>query len=316
MFERYTEKARRSIFFARYEASEVGSPQIGTEHLLLGLVRESRRLLGPNPPVDSIRQWIQAHTAAAGEKISTSVDLPLNEECRHVLAWSADEADRMGHEKIATGHLLLGLMDQEGCLGAEALREHGFTADVLRDEVAKSAPDEGPAGPVRSRFAGERAWGTIASLFGPGNRKAAQIYFLAQSEARKMGSPCVETKHLLIGVLQKLSGSELFFGANPDQLRARIKPEPPRREKVTFGVIPPTDELREALGFAIEEAAQFGHKELGAGHLVLGLLRQESCEAAEIMRENGLSLEQARRAIAAAGDPGSSSSESKGSHYV
>jgi len=315
MFERYTEKARRSIFFARYEASVFGSPQIGTEHLLLGLVRESGQLLGPNPPVESIRQWIQAHGSPMHEKISTSVDLPLNEECRHALRWGAEEADKMGHEKIATGHLLLGLMDQEGCLAADALREHGVTADELRESIAQSAADEAPFS-IKSRFAGERGWGTIASLFGPGNRKAAQLYFAAQSEARKMGSPCVETKHLLSAVLQCLPPGSLLFGTKPEDLRNRIAPEPPRREKVTTGMIPPTDQLREALGFAIEEAAQLGHKELAAGHLVLGLLREESCEAAEILRSNGLSLEQVRRAVAASGDPGSSSSSSKGSHYV
>jgi ATP-dependent Clp protease ATP-binding subunit ClpA len=314
MFERYTERARRSIFFARYEACVFGSPQIGTEHLLLGLVRESRQLLGPNPPVESIRHWVQVHTAPPGEKISTSVDLPLSEECKHALRWGAEEATKLGHERIATGHLLLGLMDQEGCLAAEALREHGVTAHALREVVASSPLDEG-VGAVKSRFAGERAWGTIASLFGPGNSKAARLYFLAQGEARKMGSPCVETKHLLAAVLQTLGPDALLFGAKPDNLRARIKPEPPRREKVTGGTITPSDELRQALGYAIEEAAQLGHTELVGGHLVLGLLREESCEAAEILRENGLSLDMVRRAVAASGDPGSSS-ESKGSHYV
>ena len=71
MFERYTEKARRVIFFARYEASQFGSPYIETEHLLLGLLREDKalanRFLRSHAAMESIRKQIEAHTTHAGE---------------------------------------------------------------------------------------------------------------------------------------------------------------------------------------------------------------------------------------------------------
>jgi ATP-dependent Clp protease ATP-binding subunit ClpC len=67
MFERYTEKARRIIFFGRYEASQFGSPYIETEHLLLGLLREDKalanRFLRSHAAVESIRKQIERHTA-------------------------------------------------------------------------------------------------------------------------------------------------------------------------------------------------------------------------------------------------------------
>jgi len=95
MFERYTEKARRVIFFARYEASQFGSPYIETEHLLLGLLREDKaltnRFLRSHASVESIRKQIEAHTTIR-EKVSTSVDLPLSNECKRVLAYAAEEA--------------------------------------------------------------------------------------------------------------------------------------------------------------------------------------------------------------------------------
>ena len=90
MFERYTEKARRVIFFARYEASQFGSPYIETEHLLLGLLREDKalanRFLRSHAAVESIRKQIEGHTTIR-EKVSTSVDLPLSHECKLVLAY-------------------------------------------------------------------------------------------------------------------------------------------------------------------------------------------------------------------------------------
>jgi len=103
MFERYTEKARRVIFFARYEASQFGSPYIETEHLLLGLLREDKaltnRFLRSHASVESIRKQIEAHTTIR-EKVSTSVDLPLSNECKRVLAYAAEEAERLGHKHI------------------------------------------------------------------------------------------------------------------------------------------------------------------------------------------------------------------------
>jgi ATP-dependent Clp protease ATP-binding subunit ClpC len=122
MFERYTEKARRVIFFARYEASQFGSPCIESEHLLLGMLREDKaltnRFLGSHGAVESIRRQIEAHTTIR-EKVATSVDLPLSDECKHVLSYAAGEAEQLGHKHIGTEHLLLGLLREEKCFAAE-----------------------------------------------------------------------------------------------------------------------------------------------------------------------------------------------------
>jgi len=128
MFERYTEKARRVIFFARYEASQFGSPYIETEHLLLGLLREDKaltnRFLRSHASVESIRKQIEAHTTIR-EKVSTSVDLPLSNECKRVLAYAAEEAERLGHKHIGTEHLLLGLLRKRSALRARYCRSAG-----------------------------------------------------------------------------------------------------------------------------------------------------------------------------------------------
>jgi ATP-dependent Clp protease ATP-binding subunit ClpA len=320
MFERYTEKARRSIFFARYEASNFGSQQIGTEHLLLGLVREDRLLLEPDAPLESIRKWIETNAGPVGEKIATSVDLPLSEECKRALYAGYEEAKNFGHVHIAPGHLVLGLMDQKGCVAAAALREYGYSADTFREVVAAWAGESSGAtrsllGATNPLGVARAHWGAVMVLFSPANARARQIYFLAQGEARKMGSPCLETKHLLLALIQSKNvlgkGEEgPFFGVSRAALRERIKPEPPRREKVSAGTCVPTDELRNALTYA---RGRLGHKELGPEHLVLGLLREEASEASEILRTSGLSLDQARRAIAALRNPGY---ESEGSSYV
>ncbi len=139
MFERYTEKARHVIFFARYEASEFGVPCIETEHLLLGLLREdnalTQRFLPSLDSVESIRQRVRAVTPAR-PKISTSVDLPLSHESKRVLAYAAQESAQLNRKHLGTDHLLLGLLREEDTLAATLLLEHGLAIETVREEIA------------------------------------------------------------------------------------------------------------------------------------------------------------------------------------
>ena len=141
MFERYTEKARRVIFFGRYEASQAGSPAIEPEHLLLGLIREdphlARRLF---PTGDRAIRTIRANIAATTqirEKISTAVQLPLGPDTKRLLAYAHEESDYLQHRHIGTEHLLLGLLRDEHTHAAKALHEVGLTLEKLRDEMGR-----------------------------------------------------------------------------------------------------------------------------------------------------------------------------------
>src|SRR5689334_14607324 len=149
MFERYTERARRVIFFARYEASQFGSVTIEPEHLLLGVLREDRnavsRFLGPRAPAEDIRNEV-ASRLAAKEKVSTSVDLPLAPACKRILAYSAEEVERLRHHHIGVEHLLLGILREEGTIAAQILDARGLKLNSARDELARNPLPEEPSG--------------------------------------------------------------------------------------------------------------------------------------------------------------------------
>jgi ATP-dependent Clp protease ATP-binding subunit ClpC len=138
MFERYSEKARRVIFFARYESSQFGSPYIETEHLLLGLLRDDKALTNRflRSQVESIRKRVESQTVAR-EKTATSVDLPLSNESKRVLAYAAEEADRLANQHIGTEHLLLGLLREQKCFAAQILTERGVQLSKVREELAR-----------------------------------------------------------------------------------------------------------------------------------------------------------------------------------
>src|SRR5258708_32703904 len=144
MFERYTEKARRAVFFARYEASQFGSPYIETEHLLLGILREDKTLtntfLHSLASVESIRKQIEKRTLVR-EKVSTSVDLPLSNECKRILVYAAEEAEHLSHKFIGTRHLFLAVLREADCFAAQSLNARGISLDTAREQVGSKAPE-------------------------------------------------------------------------------------------------------------------------------------------------------------------------------
>ncbi len=161
MFERYTEMARRVIFFARYEASQYGSPYIETEHLLLGLLREDRALARWFPGESSVEPGIRTEIEGQitqRERISTSVEVPLTEECRKVLKLATEEADRLGHRHVGTEHVLVALFGVEGSLAAKLLRKRGLKPEAIREQLAKTP------GSVRVSASTEPSRRAIATL--------------------------------------------------------------------------------------------------------------------------------------------------------
>ena len=136
MFERYTQQARRVIFFARYEASQYVSLYIESQHLLLGLLREDRALtkwiLGHNNVGLEIRAEIERRITR-GEQITVSVEIPLSAECKTILSRAGEEAERLGHRTVDTGHMLIGILRLESSMAAQILTARGVKPDAVRE---------------------------------------------------------------------------------------------------------------------------------------------------------------------------------------
>ena len=142
MFERYTERARRVVFFARYEASQYGSAYIQTEHLLLGLLREDYATVRKCLPretalAENIRAEIERRITIA-ERISTSVEMPLSAESKKVLPLAAGAADRLRHRRVDTEHVLLGLLEVNTSMAAQILADRGLAAPTVREHLARA----------------------------------------------------------------------------------------------------------------------------------------------------------------------------------
>lgn len=155
MFERYTEMSRRVIFWGRYFAGQIGSPEIETEHLLLGLLRAdqrlARRFLGSPWAAEDVWQRIE-HSKSVSPKTQIDGDLPLNSACKRAMAFAKKEADQRSSQHVCTEHLLLGLLCEDKCHAAEILHERGVHLASTREELARIPHDDS----VTEEFVRER----------------------------------------------------------------------------------------------------------------------------------------------------------------
>jgi ATP-dependent Clp protease ATP-binding subunit ClpC len=156
MFEKYTERARRVLFFARYEASQFGSVNINTDHVLLGLIREGKGLTNRifahfHVSPEDLRKEIEGR-AVFREKVSTTVEIPFTNETMRVLTYAADEATRLKHDYIGTEHLLLGLLREESSPASTSLIQKGMCLDAVRDRVAELLKQGGMLAPARGAW--------------------------------------------------------------------------------------------------------------------------------------------------------------------
>jgi ATP-dependent Clp protease ATP-binding subunit ClpC len=144
MFERYTEKARRVIFFARYEALQYGSQVISPEHILLGLMREDKTLSARFFPfrnslsVEAVRREVEERITLR-ERIPQSAELHLSNETKRILALAAEESRKLKNRHIGPEHLLLGILREEKSIAAEILFQYGLRLQDVRDEIARQS---------------------------------------------------------------------------------------------------------------------------------------------------------------------------------
>ena len=148
MFERFTERARQVVVLAQDEARAFKHNYIGTEHLLLGLLREeeglaARVLESLDVTVDEVREQV-ARIVGQGDEV-TSGQIPFTPRSKKVLELALREALSLGHNYIGTEHVLLGLVRENEGVAARILLDFDADAEKIRNEIIRPALRPGPA---------------------------------------------------------------------------------------------------------------------------------------------------------------------------
>ncbi|MEZ5333487.1 MAG: Clp protease N-terminal domain-containing protein [Thermoanaerobaculia bacterium] len=220
MFEKYNEKARRALFFARYEASKLGSRVIESEHILLGILREGEdsvtellRRFQVKP--EALRREIEGERVFV-ERISSTAELPLSEESKKILAYAAHGAESMLHTSVGSEHLLIGILRVEGCLAMRTLARQGVELYGLREEILnlakeREAADQEKELPYLSEYARDltllAAQGSFDPLIGREDEVERIIQILSRRTKNNpilLGEPGVGKTAIVEGLAQRI----------------------------------------------------------------------------------------------------------------
>ncbi|HEX9988443.1 MAG TPA: DinB family protein [Chloroflexia bacterium] len=299
-FDKFTERARRVLQLAQEEAQRFNHNYLGTEHLLLGLVREtdgvaSRVLAGLGIELDRVRQAVEA--AIERGTYEAQGEIGLTPRSKRVIELAVDEARRLNHHYIGTEHLLLGLVREGEGIAAGVLESLGVSLETVRDKVLEvlasvqgtmtseshSSTREGPA-----RF----------DKFTEQARKALQ---LAQQEAQHFNHNYIGTEHILLGLLREWDDVAARvlnnLGIELHKVRSAVEFIIGRGERMEFGEIGLTPRAKRVIELSVDEAHRLNHDYIGTEHLLLGLIREGEGIAAGVLESLGVSLDRVRREV-------------------
>ena len=221
MFEKYTEKAKKVLFLARYEASQMGSKVIGSEHLLLGLIKEGDELVrdlfarsGVN--LELLRAELEAR-GPSGEKQAAPIEIPFSEETKKILTCAEEEAERLLHPYVGDEHILLGLLRVEDSAAGRILNEKGMRLYALREDTVaawkqRSLPKKVKETPFLNEFSRDLSDLAARQVFDPliGRENELQRMIQVLSRRRKnnivlLGEPGVGKTALVEGLAQRIA---------------------------------------------------------------------------------------------------------------
>ncbi|MGH3109448.1 MAG: Clp protease N-terminal domain-containing protein, partial [Gaiellaceae bacterium] len=213
MFERFTERARQVVVLAQDEARALKHNYIGTEHILLGLLREeeglaARVLESLDITVEEVRAQV-ARIVGQGDEVTTG-QIPFTPRAKKVLELALREALSLGHNYIGTEHILLGLLREEEGLAARVLESLDITVEEVRAQVA--------------RIVGQGDEVTTGQI--PFTPRAKKVLELALREALSLGHNYIGTEHILLGLVRENEGVAarilLDFDADAEKIRNEI----------------------------------------------------------------------------------------------
>lgn len=139
MFDKFTDRARKVMSLARNEAQRLGHDAIGTEHILLALIKEgsgvaARALINLDIDLKKVTSEVEKQIPSEPKPVASG-SLPFTPRAKRALEFSHEEAANLGHDYIGTEHLLLGLLREQEGLAARVLVNLGVRLDEIRDEI-------------------------------------------------------------------------------------------------------------------------------------------------------------------------------------
>jgi ATP-dependent Clp protease ATP-binding subunit ClpA len=313
-FDKFTERARRTLSLAQEEARRFNHNYIGTEHLLLGLIRDDQSVAAHI--LDTFGVQLQQVRSAVefiigrGDRITLG-ELGLTPRAKMVIELAVDEARRLDHHYIGTEHLLLGLIREGEGIAAGVLQRLGIDLERVRAAVLqglREEPDDfAEVGINQEAMRAAPGLDVLAGhLFGQYRLShytadARHVLVHTQDEARQLHHTRIGTGHLLLGlasVEQGIAAQALVkLGAQPAAIRSAVAFVQSGEDNSALDLIVPFRHLDRVFAAAADEARRLGHMSIGTEHLLLGLCQEPESIAAGVLASVGIQREQVRQTV-------------------
>lgn len=322
-FSTFTDRAKHVLTLAQEEATFFQHHYLGTEHLLLGLLREeggtaARTLAGLGLTLDQLH--IATEEFVGRGPGGDQVEIQMTLDAKRVVDMAVSEAQRMDSALVDTEHLLLGLLQVTECDAIQILQSFDIPLEKVRVRAqrfanfTKSFKIKHPSG---QRLAGADLPFTPQIRISERDRfdkfteRSRKVLSLAQEEAQRFQHNYIGTEHLLLGLVREGEGVAAKvlqnMGLELSQVRQAVEFIIGRGDRIVLGEIGLTPRAKKVIELAVDEARRLNHHYIGTEHLLLGLVREGEGIAAGVLESLGANLEKVRtntiQVLSASGAP-------------
>jgi ATP-dependent Clp protease ATP-binding subunit ClpA len=308
-FDRFNDRAKRVLALAQDEAVRFNHNYIGTEHLLLGLVREgegvaARVLDSLGVELSKVRKAVE-FIIGRGDATTAPSEITLSPRTKKVIAIAVDEARELGHSHVGTEHILLGIVREGEGIASGVLESLGVSLEKVRYQVIATLGQQHPRPAAAQTPQGAGPFDRI-------DDRSKRVLALAQDEATQLGHRHIGTEHLLLGLLRMVGMTapdeplKRVFGelnVTFDQVRAGVakavptQPTPTAASELTL-----TPRTMSVIEIAIGQADARNRHMVQPEHLLLGIAAEGQGVAWQVLTALGVTAERVRAAIDRSGE--------------
>jgi ATP-dependent Clp protease ATP-binding subunit ClpA len=304
-FGLFNDRAKRVLALAQDEAIRFNHNYIGTEHLLLGLVREgeglaARVLSSRGVELSKVRTAVE-FIVGRGDATKSPSEITLSPRTKRVIEIAVAEAQRLGHGNVGTEHLLLGLVVEGEGIATGVIESLGIRLEHLRVILLSEMTGAHITSPPT---AGPAAGGSHGGPFDRFDHHAKRVLALAQDEAIRFNHNYMGPEHLFLGISREgesVGGQVLRdLGLELGEIRRHVESLVGRGDtSASPSEITLTPRMKKVIELAIDESRSLGHGHVGPEHLLLGLLREGGNNACVILTQKGIPLDKVRESVIA-----------------
>jgi ATP-dependent Clp protease ATP-binding subunit ClpA len=287
----FTERVRKMLAMAREEAIALHHEYVGTEHILLGLIREgegvaSAVLVNLGIDAEQLGDRVRSVVRSGPADKQVGPDLPYTSRAKKALELSMGEARMLKHSYVGTEHLLLGLLAEQKGIAAQLLNDAGLTIEKAREETLRllgTNPNEPRVGdgplathPASPGYARSRSPYGVA-LVEDFTGRARDALRAAYDEAAARDHSEVDLSHILLALASREDGMasvliDQVAGSKKLLADALIERLPDKEQKGDPRSLRLSHDAQIALDNALLEASKEGHRRAGTQHLLLAVL--------------------------------------------